>query len=416
MSLLYKKLINISFGLALIISPLCFISCSNDEPSDGPSGSKEAESTILVYAVATNSLSNNLTYDKNEMLKAAENIDLDKNNVLIFQTRYNYRPDGTPEGMVDLIRLSKADDEYKWEQVKEYSNEIASLNPQRVTEVIDYVANNYPAQNYGLIFWSHSTGSQPYFPVKNGSNSEETFVISMPSQASFGQDKTTIDSEYEQINVDKLADAIPDNLFDFIWFDSCYMGNIETIYQFRNKCKTYVGYPTEVLDDGLPYHVVLPYLTGKNPDIVTAAQNFFTYYAESGSSAYRIATISVVDMNNIEEFAQYCRKNVIAGEVNPDNFIKYTRLSTGPFYDLGDYVKALAALQDINITNEDWEEALKICVKYKAATPTDFNYKPIDQERYSGLSTHYYNFLDGIEYTEAEQYYQSLDWYQTLFN
>ena len=395
------------FGLSVLAS------CSDTDPNFNEEIDKTKKSTVLIYAVATNSLSGDLVSDKSEMIQAAPNIDLEKNNVLLFQTRYKYLEDNTRTKDVSLVKLSKKEetDGYDWEILKEYNDEVESLDPNRVTEIINYVTDNYKAEKYGIVFWSHSTASQPNFPevtYRSAAEGEDDYTVKLPALYSFGQDLMVSDETYKYLNIDDMADAIPDHLFDYIWFDSCYMSNIETIYQLRNKCKTFVGYPTEVLGNGLPYDLVLPFMVGENIDLVYAASLFYKYYANS------FGTIAVVDMDKIDVLADYCRGMFTPGVTVPStSLFKYTRFTTGPFYDFGDYVKAMANAEGIEITNEEWDEILAECVIYKAASERDLTNTRIDPETYSGISTHLYNFT--TEDSESEAYYKSLDWYREVF-
>lgn len=384
------------------------ISCSDNEP-DYPypyvNKGRTAKSTVLIYAVATNSLEWNLVQDKNEMIQAASQIDLEENNVLLFQTVYTYLPDNTKSSAVTLNRLMKVGNGYEWMEVREFDREeMASLDPRRISEVVDFVEYFYPAQNYGMVFWSHSTASQPF------TRSGET--VEMPMQYSFGQDKTTLFPEYEQINIDELANALPDGFLDYIWFDSCYMSNIETIYQFRNKCKTFVGYPTEVLDKGLPYDLVLPYMVGEKPDLVGAAKLFYYNYSDT------FGTIAVTDMSKIEVLADFCKENFIKGKnVSSSHLVKYSRSSTGPFYDLEDYIKEITATEKIPLSREEIKNVFNIFIEYKATTSGGYLGLSINPETYSGISTHNYSFKEeGDEYDSSnEKFYKSLDWYKRVF-
>lgn len=408
------------FSISILVGMVMW-SCSQDGPNDSPFVKEDgpAESTILVYAVATNSLSANLVYDKREMVAAAENIDLERNNVLVFQAVYEYNDEYQPtgNGEATLLKLSRTQSGYGWETVKDFTYDKNPLNPERITEVIDYVVDKYPSDAYGMIFWSHSTASDPYFPTKAINNSNENeYSTQLPMVYSFGEDKV-VGSGYAdyQINVEDLADAVPDHLFNFIWFDSCYMSNIESIYQFRNKCNYYIGYATEVCNDGMPYQYTLPLLTGKDPRIVEAAKRLFDFYDKE--YYYQLATIAVTDMKQIDLLKDYCKEVYEGNKQVPavPGMHKYTnnRQSSGPFYDLGDYTKAVANLNGRNISANEWDEVLSQCVIYKAATPKDFNGREIDPERYSGVSTYVYH---PGESTAAEQYYESLDWFKSVYN
>lgn len=403
-----------SAGLLVVLG-----SCSQEEPNDSPYVDQDqlAESTLLIYAVATNSLSANLGYDKTEMLMAADKIDLENNNVLICQTVYEYdevEMKYTGEGETSLIKLAPTSDplkSYDWEVIKHYSNNTAPLNPLRISEVIDYTVTHFPAESYGLVLWSHSTASQPYFPASTEAQTatqRSSLTSFLPALGSFGEDKTTNEPEYSHLNIDDLSLAIPDHLFDYIWFDSCLMSNIESIYQFRNKCNTYIAYPTEVLDDGLPYNLVLPYMVGEDRDLVKAAQEFYKYYSAT------FGTVAVIDMAQIESLADFC-KDIFSSQVkvSSSGLTKYSRYNTGPFYDFGQYLLKAAEIAALDITKEDIDEKLSESVIYKATTSR--NYLPqlyIDTENYSGVSAHVYA-LDEVD--AAEIYYRSLDWYRDVF-
>lgn len=412
-NLIYKIFTMILAGTSMILT-----ACNNDEPNGSPyvDPTVPKESTILMYAVASNNLDVNFLQDRNEILQAAKNIDLDKNNVLIFQTFYKYDAE---EGVymrnqrdVSLVKLVKSGDKYSFETIKNYPDDTAPLNPQIVSEVVDYVFNTYPSESKGMIFWSHSTASNPYLTTKSGDADSSAGVWDVPQSYSFGHDGTVSAKQYQEINVDELANALPDKFLDFIWFDSCYMGNVETIYQFRNKCDYYVGYPTEVWEWGLNYDEVLPFLTKKNPDYIEAATTFFNYYYNRTQNSN--ATIGVTDMSKIEQLADFCRgvfKNT--QEIpSPRNFIIYSRSNQYYFYDLGDYLKSISQSQGVGVSNEEWSMLLDDVMVYRAGTEYLFNGAQLPQERYSGMSTHIYNFNDT---SEKELYYQSLDWYQTVF-
>lgn len=384
--------------------------------TDGPSSpdSKKKGSTLLIYAVATNSLSGNLVSDKNEMLMAAPQLDLDNCNVLLFETQYKYLEDNTRVGNVNLLKLTKDKNsgDYIWENVKNYNDGVAPLDASRMKEVIDYVVTSYPSDKYGLVLWSHSTGSQPYTweATRSGDTSsvnDNNVSVSLPSVSWFGQDLTVTEGETRSMNIDVLADILPDNLFDYIWFDSCYMSNIESIYQLRNKCNTYVGYPTEVLDSGLPYHYVLPYMVGDKMDLVEAAKTFYNYYANS------FGTVAVIDMTKIDDLASYCSDFFSPEvEINEYSLVKFSRASTGPFYDFGDYVKAMGSV-NVTFDEEEWLNELDKCVVYKATTSGSLLRLQINRETFSGISTHLYRFDENI--LESENYYKSLDWFQAVF-
>lgn len=390
-----------------------FVTACDDGPTGSPFVDETKENTILIYAIATNNLSNNLIYDKNEIRTIASQLNLKKNNILIFETTYS-----APPRIIKLTESDLIENPYDFEVIKEYSKDKSGLDPERISEVLNDVISEFEADSYGLIFWSHSTASQPWLPAlqtQRNSASESLEAVELPMVGSFGQDKNSPTQEFEQINIDKLASLIPDNLFSFIWFDSCYMSNIETIYEFRDKCRYYIGYPTEVLEYGMPYDLVLPFLLGKEANIKEASEAFFKYYAEYPSSNLRIATIAAIDMNELEDFADFCKEKFVNKlSISYRDLYRYTNVfgSNGPFFDLGDYIKAMAANAEIEMTDEEWDTALNKLLIYKGATPKDFNGYNVPLERFSGISAHVYDFESS---SQSEEYYKSLSWFKRVF-
>ena len=95
----------------------------------------------------------------------------------------------------------------------------------------------------------HGTGWLPvgvYEEIKN-----------QVSSRSFGSDNK------QEMSIIELESALPIK-FDFIIFDACLMGNIETIYQLRHKADVIIASPTETLVAGFPYTEVAPLLFTDN--------------------------------------------------------------------------------------------------------------------------------------------------------
>lgn len=377
-------------------------SCKKDDPDDDVEPVKR-KMTMLVYAVVSNL---DLESDKAEMLKGAANIDLDENGLFVYQV---YKT-GLPQ-LLELSRNAQGDPEFQ--VVKVYDRSLYSTDPERISSVIDDVIEMSPSDDYGLVFWSHATGWTPSFPSHGNTEASATAVL--PSVSSFGADLDTERDPFytDHTDIDELADAIPDHTFRFIWFDVCYMGGIETVYQLRNKCEYYIGMPTEDPGNGMPYDVTLPYLLKENPDCVEAARLFFNYYASSQDSSWAVATIGVYYTPEIEPVAQYCQL-AYAGAEKPSSYAlqDYSRGSNGPFYDFGQYTRRIVSSNENAPAIEQFDEAMEKFVVYKAATRLNFAGKEINQENYSGLSCHLY---DPAATDEKSAYYRTLDWFKKVY-
>ena len=404
------------FTIPLLLSATgCGDSNDGPKPYDGP-----AKRAILLYAVASNNLYSNLRSDKAEILDAAKTMNLDGLSMIIYQVA----PTGNPQ-LLELKRVNA--DSCEFVAIKEYSRELYSTDPQRISEVIGDFKNICNADNYGLILWSHGTGIDPSFSthghaesvltdISTGSESDNSVLVSnLPLLYSFGSDNDPAKDGryYDETDIDELANAIPDSMFDFIWFDACYMSGIETMYQLRNKCDYFVGYPTEVYSPGMPYNLTIPYILKENPDLKGAAEAFFNYYANHTSSTYRVATVVVTDMNGIENVADYCKSSYsLAVTPEANELQRYSRSRFGPFFDFGQYSHLMAQSNPEAPSVDEFKAAMDNFVIYKAATDKDFDFNPINPENYSGISCYRFSETDS---SDKARYYRTLDWYKRVY-
>lgn len=381
-------------GLGLL--SLCITSCEEEVPGTSMDGEGRL---ILIYAVAANNLENNLYRDMQEILDVAPQLDLKNNTLLVYSV--------VQSGKCQLQRLEydKTKRQYFFNTIKEYEETPLSVEETRFKEVFDYVNDNYDFPNKGLILWSHATGWLPWFAGSSGK---------LAKRQSFGQD--IYQGYWYQCNITTLADAIPAGMFDFIWFDCCYMANIETVYQLREKTEKIVGYVTEIHSNGMPYNLTMPYLLRKNPDLKKAA---FELFADYEKDQYAV-TVSIMDTSELENLADATRLVMKEGEApgSMKGIHNYSRLYSytyrnekyfyecPEFYDMGQLVEAYTGVSEETI--ENFRYAMDRAVEYKLASRYDWANKPIDPDGYSGLSMHHY--VDNG--TGSELYYATLDWYK----
>lgn len=356
---------------------------------------EDVERTVIVYAVNRSSLSYNFEDDLSEMLRAMAGIDMDKYQLLVYKTNSAsqcglYRVAEDKEGKIDVAL------------VRSYSRDVTSTHPDRIREVLDYALDLYPHSAYDLIFWGHGMSWKPYFSSHD--------VIDPPMSYGYGGEynETGNTTKTDWTEIDELADAVPDHAFDTVWFDCCYMSGIEVIYEFRDKCDTFVGYPSEVWDDGMAYDVVLPYLLRGKPDVTGAAKAFYNYY----DTKRYAATVAVFDMSLMEELAAVASDIVGSGKIRPDEktLLNYSRSKTSPFYDFRQFFSQTALLNGCPDLAARLESVMDKAVLYHDASENDFNNRPWNSA-VSGISTHFYKDLD----TRDESYYRTLDWYKRVY-
>ncbi|MDE7418738.1 MAG: hypothetical protein K2N35_00845 [Muribaculaceae bacterium] len=389
-----NRILTLLFATALLFAlPSCHKD-KNEEPKESKS-----KRTVLIYAVASNNLASFLIEDKNEMIQAAPNIEgLGKDiHVLLYSVASQSATEAT---LAELL----PDDSGQWNfsTIKSYDRNTFSTDPERMSEVFSDLRDEAPADNYGLIFWSHGTGWIPNF-----TDHEVPQTTPQGMQKSYGSDKFGGVTDY--CDLDELATAIPDRMFDYIWFDLCYMMGVEVVYQLRNKCDFIGGYPTEDWSPGMNYDVTLPMLSAQTPDLVGTGKAFYDYYNNQDLAV----TITVMKTDGLDRLAQAAADVYSYGQrpTSKAGLQNYSRLRTA-LYDFGQYTKKYLEESDAQskALTDAFDAALKDITLYAGCTTKNFNgtQNAFDPAQYSGLSCHF----PGTSTRQAETYYESLDWYQ----
>lgn len=391
----------INFFLYFIISLFATVATSCSDKEDEPSNPSVAERTILVYMAANNSLGayQNDKLDILEMREAAQNGVINKNNRLIIfwaptdgtQTLYEMRSDGTLN------------------PIKEYSGSEYVVTYNFMLEVFNDTKTYAPANNYGLIMWSHAMGW-----TQNGI--VEDAVVSQTIQSEIAP-KTWGEDRGRKMNITTLARVFRDSpiAWDWVYFDCCFMGSVEVAYQLRGTIPRMVSSATEIPLDGMPYEKNLPLLFLPESDLVGAAKNTFNFY-NSLSGTARTCTISVFDLNDMDGLAQATRYIYERGQfTTPSEFFNLPLDLYSPhhFYDLGVFVTGLAEKFNLNSELYDsWSKAYHNVVIYQSATPMLWSTR--DLSDFTGMST--YLPHTGSEGDINFSNYTDLDWYKDVAN
>lgn len=376
----------------LLVTLLPSCGGKKDEPKQ-----PDASRTVLIYAVASNNLEDDLLLDQFEMIQAAPGVaGLGKDARLLL-----YCVPSQSATMATLSELKQdAAGVWNFQEIKSYDRNTFSTDPVRMREVLSDLRTKAPAENYGLILWSHGTGWIPNFSDHN---------VPVGMQRSYGMDKYQGVTDY--CDIDQLASAIPDRMFDYIWFDLCYMMGVEVVYQLRNKCDFIAGYPTEDWSTGMNYETTLPMLVAHNPDLKSAGKAFFDFYNDQKMAV----TVTVLKTNGLERLARAAAA-IYAEGTRPDSALglqNYSRLKT-PLYDFGQFTKLYLDKEDSGAADleAEFDEALNEITVYAGCSNKNFNgtSNAFDPMKYSGLSCHF----PGSVSDNMETYYRSLDWAQRV--
>lgn len=353
--------------------------------------------TVLVYIAADNNLSNVAQNNIYSMTSSIRN-ENDNANLVAFVDRVDNAP------ALLYIHNGVRDTLVKYE-------ELDTTDPQVLHDVIDYVVEKFPSESYGLVLWSHGTGwlptSQLHFVAPNMNYAQlrdgQTAYLSAadgvrdPFSADMVADTKAFAWEnrqgetpkYSCMDLDDLVGAIPDDVFDFIAFDACYMGCVEVIYALRHKADYIISSCYEVVNSGFPYHIITRDLL--NGSLMKICREFHTYY-NSLSGWERMAGISLVKTDELDSLAR-CFGKIVAeyGEDIPkldENGVQcFDRFSNHVFYDLEDLADKL------NIKKEYLMELrlqLERVVPYKVSTAYIFpgDREQIKVDKYCGMSVY----------------------------
>ena len=374
MKTLYKfYLVIITFALLL-----CVTSCdiTSEEEERNPR-------TILVYMVANNSLGS-ANFDDSD----------------IEEMKLAATTDGFNEGRLLIYHASRSGDAPQLKEItsngeiivhKEYGTSVSSVESSRMCQVFDDVMEIAPANDYGLILWSHANGW-----LQTGIEERPT----TPYTAAFGEDAG------KQMNVTTLANVLNDYNFSFIYFDCCYMASVEVAYELRNATPYIIASATEIPADGMPYDINLKYLFATTPDLQQACANTFDYY-NSRNDETRSCTISLISTEPLDELAQ-CSKAIYADGVTlPTDYTpqKFMLESRCYLFDFQHYIKAITPNGTLL---DNYNEALANAVLYKANTPYMWN--SLRLNAHCGLST----FIVNTESDADTKGYKQLKWWHDV--
>lgn len=376
--------------VAAIFSAAMMHGCHHDEPPTPVEPEEQkASRTVLVYMVATNNLGTGRfdESDLREMATAAEAGDFGNGRVVAYHA--------SSAGVVLKEITAEGTD-----TLKVYEPGQVSVTIDRMREVIADTKELAPANDYGLVLWSHASGW-----LQDGIEEE-----SRPMR-SYGVDGSV---NGKKMNITSLAEATKEAGFSFIYFDCCYMGAVEVMYEMRDCAKYMVASPAEIPANGMPYDLNLKHLL--NTDIpveealLKAATSTFNSYNDVFEKGDCPNTMAVIRTEGLDELAKATRAIYEKADAPRDYEMTYQRYSlTYPEYsiyiDYGQYVQSICNDQELQ---SRWMDAMKNTVRYAAASPWIWNVYPV--EHYSGLSTF---VLDRESYTSFKNY-DTLSWYKDV--
>ena len=376
----------------LATSLLFFLSCS-EEKIQPPVVPELPERTVIAYLCGDNDLSSEISEKIDALQQGMKNMGETDNHLIVYA---DYR-----DQMPELSEIT----ETGVKSLEQYA-ERNSASSANFSDVLQQVMQDFPAKSYGLICFSHASGWLPQGALNNPGR----FV----NKSSSAVLRSVFEDNGYEMPLSEFADAIPltptGEKFKFILFETCYMAGAEVAYALRNKTEWILASAAEMLSPGWVdiYPSQLAGLFLPEPPLKDFAQAYFDY-RNNQTGASGSATISLIRPDKMEELAnavKALRSN--ASTVDVSNIQPFNRNVYHLFFDLSDYVEALADSNQLT----DYENALSEVVVYQAATPLfmpGYQYSFMIS-KHCGLTT----YIEQPQFPDLNQAWEQTEWGRAL--
>ena len=303
-----------------------------------------------------------------------------------------------------------------------------SADSEVLSRVINKVVRDFPADSYGMIFFSHGSGWLP----EGFLSRPRSLVIDNNN----GGGKTNREMEYYD-----FANAIPDKQFDFIIMEACLMSDIIFLYEMRNKAEYILASSAEIVVPGFTrtntYKNDIMRLYNTRSDIKSVVAGFAKSYYDGiitlpENDIYCSTTLSVIKLDEIENLAAVTKtvlkgkdfeeKNLLVDSIQHFDRPKSDQVSNGnrnnKYFDLGHAVENLVSASDYNTFNTQMEKTVvwKASTKrfmlhnYGDGSPNYSSYDGFFIKRHSGIST----YIKQNVFPELNSAYEESLWYKAI--
>lgn len=304
-----------------------------------------------------------------------------------------------------------------------------SADAEVLKRVVNKVARDYPADSYGMIFFSHASGMLPDGMLNNpysadaGTSVEEP-VKPVKSEMDVDPRSLVIDkgsgSAYE-MEYDDFASALSDIHFDFIIFEACFMADACVMYELRDKTDYALVSSAEIIAPGFKdiYTANIMGLYHTSQPVEMMLTGFANAYCNIDKD-YNYFTMSIVKMSEMNALAAVTKtalngKNIHEENLSMGDMQTFDRpnahILNNPkrsrFFDLGYTIESLISESDRATFNSQMNKT----VIWKEATGS---FIP-DQSgfyitHHSGLTT----YIEQAVYPTLNSAFEKSKWYRAI--
>ena len=400
----YKFII---FSLFVLLFGLVVQGCKKSDDAIDAGGSEpvlergdSAARTVLVYMMAENSLARDgfEVDDLNEMKKGVFSL---PNNCYLLAF-----VDGLDDPYICRFYEGKTG-EAVCDTVLKFEEDFYSTDSVRFNEVLSWVLNYYPSENFGLVMWSHGSGWL-YDKIRNRS-------IGVDSGKNLAVDNL---SSSKWMEVEELAAVLKELPVktDFVLFDACFMQCVEVAYAMRESAEWLIGSPAEIPGNGAPYNKIISSMFSFPFDPEGLIEQYKAgYYDNDG------VVLSAVKCSAVENLAEVSAAFIPAcfernSQVDDSGTFSYLRngyFSTSVQYP--DFCDMNGQML-LRLSDEAyilWKEALDAAVPFKVASHKWYSYykgfQTVDSLQYGGISM--YVPRNNSKYSTFNEDFRRTEWY-----
>lgn len=305
--------------------------------------------TVVVYIAAENSLSRFYHSDLAEMESVADQIPLDCNFVVYV--------DSSTLPAIYLLNAQQGKVTYRT------LNEEDSCTPATFGKNIWDIVQEFPAEHYGLVMWSHGSGWIP--PAKAPGKISKTIGVdnNMNNETNYGSELEIPDmrKELEEIGVH----------WDYIFFDACFMQCVETAYELRSLTDYIIASPAEIPVLGAPYDKIMDCLTEKDTEWAThLAEKYYEDYKDNAGLV--ISTVKTSELDSLLQvtkraFPDFYDKAAGFSSEGIQPYCAYSMSSVWKpeYFDMGSAMHQMLSPGDY----EEWRAQMERTVITRLSTP-----------------------------------------------
>lgn len=377
----------------LFLMTFLFSSCGKEDHWSNQRGYKQV---LLIYLAVDNNLS----------AEGLEKLDL--------IAKYWYKDEGyeiiayldQKNKETQLLRL---DDDKKFKPIRTFQPHSA-VDPKFLQELIINLKKDFPSESYGLLYFSHASGWLPENTLNQLNNTKLEPVINRAIKGRMEQKSSIGIDQGQEMELFEFAQAIPNNFFDFMVFEACYMAGIEVAYELKDKTKYILASSSELFSPGFGYVYpnAINQLIGKQKNLFSFAQKAFNYWNQA-SLFSNSCTLSLIYTKDLLHLANWVKKHYHKlPTINTTNIQSFDRGTTQLFFDFRAYVAPLAQNEQELFQLDQILSKIVLWKNNTALLNTLAGERPIST--HSGLTC----YIPQQQYSSLWPAYQKLAWHKAI--